>query len=99
MCRQPPRSTRTATLFPYTTFFRSCEYLTILQPAPVRLPKEGWARFEVLRLQALVDGMLDALLLWRQERIRPQEQQSAAFHTAYALKAREIGRARLNSSH
>ncbi|APL96133.1 glutathione S-transferase family protein [Sphingobium indicum] len=65
-----------------------CEYLTILQPAPVLLPKEGWARFEVLRLQALVDGMLDALLLWRQERIRPQEQQSAAFHTAYALKAR-----------
>src|SRR3546814_8306214 len=24
MCRRPPRSTRTDTLFPYTTLFRSC---------------------------------------------------------------------------
>src|SRR3546814_15838767 len=27
MIRRPPRSTRTDTLFPYTTLFRSCDYL------------------------------------------------------------------------
>src|SRR3546814_18860345 len=31
MIRRPPRSTRTATLFPYTTRFRSCEAVA---PAP-----------------------------------------------------------------
>lgn len=65
-----------------------CEYLTVLRPEPVLLPVAGWARFDVLRRQALADGMLDAVLFWRQERIRPQAQQSAAFHAAYALKAR-----------
>src|SRR3546814_11948195 len=27
MCRRPPRSTRTDTLFPYTTLFRSLDYV------------------------------------------------------------------------
>src|SRR3546814_8320991 len=35
MIRRPPRSTRTATLFPYTTLFRS---LPILRVAYARLP-------------------------------------------------------------
>src|SRR3546814_4945852 len=29
MIRRPPRSTRTDTLFPYTTLFRSCEKLVV----------------------------------------------------------------------
>src|SRR3546814_5120861 len=33
MIRRPPRSTRTDTLFPYTTLFRS---LILLPPAPIR---------------------------------------------------------------
>src|SRR3546814_14028590 len=32
MCRRPPRSTRTDTLFPYTTLFRSIR----LDPAPLK---------------------------------------------------------------
>src|SRR3546814_11207102 len=35
MIRRPPRSTRTDTLFPYTTLFRSCYQLRRL-PRPVR---------------------------------------------------------------
>src|SRR3546814_11800224 len=31
MIRRPPRSTRTDTLFPYTTLFRSSEYDALLQ--------------------------------------------------------------------
>src|SRR3546814_8796692 len=32
MIRRPPRSTRTDTLFPYTTLFRSTDYLEICAP-------------------------------------------------------------------
>src|SRR3546814_7612193 len=34
MRRRPPRSTRTDTLFPYTTLFRSCASPTTAAPAP-----------------------------------------------------------------
>src|SRR3546814_15181971 len=30
MIRRPPRSTRTDTLFPYTTLFRSCDFLKLV---------------------------------------------------------------------
>src|SRR3546814_1601835 len=35
MLRRPPRSTRTATLFPYTTLFRSTDFWAMLLKAPV----------------------------------------------------------------
>src|SRR3546814_16219931 len=31
MIRRPPRSTRTDTLFPYTTLFRSCQFSVLLE--------------------------------------------------------------------
>src|SRR3546814_13597727 len=34
MIRRPPRSTRTDTLFPYTTLFRSSVYATVYLPVP-----------------------------------------------------------------
>src|SRR3546814_18455058 len=41
MIRRPPRSTRTDTLFPYTTLFRSCEVVhmlhMILAEAPAKM--------------------------------------------------------------
>src|SRR3546814_2336939 len=37
MIRRPPRSTRTDTLFPYTTLFRSDDKLHQCKPAPRRL--------------------------------------------------------------
>src|SRR3546814_5426995 len=50
MIRRPPRSTRTDTLFPYTTLFRStCERLAALSMGPT----------ERRRLQALHDEMKD----------------------------------------
>src|SRR3546814_16584698 len=57
-----------------------CEYLTILQTAPVLLTPEGWARFEVLPLQALADIMIEEVWLWRRSRVRPPEPQNAAYH-------------------
>src|SRR3546814_2421717 len=41
MRRRPPRSTRTDTLFPYTTLFRSSGSGSPLPPAPDRRPCEG----------------------------------------------------------
>src|SRR3546814_24789 len=38
MIRRPPRPTRTDTLFPYTTLFRSCE------PAAGQCPHPSWRR-------------------------------------------------------
>src|SRR3546814_8615265 len=41
MIRRPPRSTRTDTLFPYTTLFRSLLLGRILRPAQLVLVSEG----------------------------------------------------------
>src|SRR3546814_12626216 len=38
MIRRPPRATRTDTLFPYTTLFRSIAYLVALARAPRESP-------------------------------------------------------------
>src|SRR3546814_19186661 len=39
MIRQPPRSTRTDTLFPYTTLFRSGDHVAIFDGRPLALIK------------------------------------------------------------
>jgi glutathione S-transferase len=46
-----------------------CEYLNDLAGGPL-FPSQGAARWQALRWQALGDGMLDALILWRNERER-----------------------------
>src|SRR3546814_3826148 len=58
MIRRPPRSTRTDTLFPYTTLFRSR-----LQRAAVRTPR--WPEQQNRRLMARVFGELDGLAVRR----------------------------------
>src|SRR3546814_11206780 len=42
MIRRPPRSTRTDTLFPYTTLFRSCGQSPNWRCCRRSLPAEGW---------------------------------------------------------
>ncbi|WP_394841988.1 glutathione S-transferase N-terminal domain-containing protein [Pendulispora brunnea] len=48
-----------------------CEYLDTLHAGPPMVPREGAERFEVLRLQALSDGLVEAGLLCRYESLRP----------------------------
>src|SRR3546814_1457647 len=43
MIRRPPRSTRTDTLFPYTTLFRSDYYQIVLEPRLARLRTLRWS--------------------------------------------------------
>ena len=46
-----------------------CEYLDDLVNGPL-FPKAGWDKWQALRWHALGDGLLDQLILWRNERER-----------------------------
>src|SRR3546814_8701491 len=50
MIRRPPRSTRTDTLFPYTTLFRSI----VIYGYPAELARYKWNRWEFQREQRFV---------------------------------------------
>jgi glutathione S-transferase len=43
-------------------------------------------RIETLRLHALANGLIDALILWRNERDRPEQARSGPHLDAYAFK-------------
>src|SRR3546814_9994812 len=58
MIRRPPRSTRTDTLFPYTTLFRSCYINPELGPA---LPVEE--RVSLIEKLRLLRGVISPVLL------------------------------------
>jgi glutathione S-transferase len=53
-----------------------CEYLDSLHGGSKLFPPDGPARWTALRRQALGDGFLDLLILWRYERQRAQPLQS-----------------------
>jgi glutathione S-transferase len=54
-----------------------CEYLDSLHAGPKLFPPEGEARWRALSWHAKGDAMLDALILWRNERDRPEGERSA----------------------
>src|SRR3546814_13337971 len=58
MIRRPPRSTRTDTLFPYTTLFRSAQPL-----AQVDQDRSGYAPYAPILTHDLIIGPLTALEL------------------------------------
>jgi glutathione S-transferase len=62
------------------SFFDSrviCAYLDTLHEGPSLIPDDPRARIEVLRLEALGDGLMDTLMFWLVDRLRPAELQSA----------------------
>jgi glutathione S-transferase len=65
-----------------------CEYFDSLHDGPKLFPPEGAARWQALRWHALGDGVLDTLILWRNEREQPAAQQNPDWLSAYALKIR-----------
>ena len=64
-----------------------CEYLDTLNEGPRLFPAAGQARWAALKRHALGSGLLDLLIIWRNERDRPAELQSAPHLAAYAVKA------------
>ena len=52
-----------------------CEHLDMLHDGTRLFPADPAVRIEALRRQALGDGMMDFLLVWLLERIKPEAQQ------------------------
>jgi glutathione S-transferase len=65
-----------------------CEYLDSLHRGAKLIPQAPAARWQALRWHALGDNLLDNALLWRNERLRRQAQQSKEILAAYEAKTR-----------
>jgi glutathione S-transferase len=65
-----------------------CEYFDSLHAGPKLFPPAGPARWRALRWHALGDGMLDTLIIFRNEREQPPAQQNADWLANFALKIR-----------
>ncbi|MEK6243578.1 MAG: glutathione S-transferase [Pseudomonadota bacterium] len=65
-----------------------CEYLDSLHTGAPLFPKPGQPRWEALRWHALGDGLLDVLILWRNERERDSDQRLQDLMEAFELKTR-----------
>lgn len=64
-----------------------CQYLDSLHAGTPLLPATGPARWQILRLEAIADGVLDAGLLVRyEELVRPAEQRHAGWRDGQATK-------------
>lgn len=64
-----------------------CEYLDSLHDGNRLFPADSDKRFAALRWQALGDGLLDLLVLWRNELNRPTDVQSKPHLAAFEAKA------------
>lgn len=65
-----------------------CEYLDSLHGGDKLFPQDPGKRWQALRWHALGNNMLDNLVLWRNERLRPQPQQSPETLAGFELKIR-----------
>jgi len=72
-----------------------CEYLDSLNTGP-RLFPDGPSRWDAMRRHSLGDGIMDTLILWRQERLKPQERQTASWLATFARKI-EVSLAQLEA--
>lgn len=72
-----------------TTLFDSpviCEYLDSLRKGVNLVPPTGEERWQVLRLNALADGLLEAAFAIRLESMRPEERRFAPWIAAQQIK-------------
>jgi glutathione S-transferase len=65
-----------------------CEYLDSVHAGPKLFPVDAAGRWQALRWHALGNGMLDAGILWRNERLRPEIKQSREILSAFDAKTR-----------
>lgn len=63
-----------------------CEYLDTLHKGPKLIPRESGKRWQALRWHAIGDNMLDTLVLWRNETLRHQAQQSPETIVGFLMK-------------
>src|SRR3546814_7687862 len=98
MIRRPPRSTRTDTLFPYTTLFRSiharARVHVFFQIVGMQLDQAGHQviALQVLRLRQLTAARADVMDLAVAHGDRAQEDFATAYHAGigeYLLRSEE----------
>ncbi|MBR0641517.1 glutathione S-transferase family protein [Plastoroseomonas hellenica] len=65
-----------------------CEYLDSLAGGGILFPPSGPERWQALARHALGNGLLDILILWRNERDKPEQRQSPELHDSFAVKTR-----------
>jgi glutathione S-transferase len=63
-----------------------CEYFDWLAGGGRLFPAPGPRRWTVLTRHALANGLLDILILWRNERDKPREAQTQALHDSFSTK-------------
>jgi glutathione S-transferase len=63
-----------------------CEYLDHLAGGGILFPQAGAERWRVLTWHALSNGLLDVLILWRNEREKPEERRTPEWLASFALK-------------
>lgn len=64
-----------------------CEYLDSLAGGGIIIPAGGAERWSELSRHALATGLLDLLILWRNERNKPMERQTSDWLSSFATKA------------
>ena len=62
-----------------------CEILDSLSDGPPLFP-DGPSRWDAARRHSLGDGMMDTLILWRQERLKPHDRQTPEWLATFACK-------------
>ena len=65
-----------------------CEWLDYQFKPEALVPSERDDRLHARKFEALGDGILDLLLIWLEERLRPEDQRSAVHIAAYQTKFR-----------
>jgi glutathione S-transferase len=63
-----------------------CEYLDTLHRGSKLIPRESGKHWQALRWHAMGDNMLDTLVLWRNETLRHQPQQSPETIVGFLIK-------------
>src|SRR5262245_30478271 len=63
-----------------------CEYLDTLHKGTKLIPRESGKHWQALRWHAMGDNMLDSLVMWRNETLRPQPQQSPETIVGFLVK-------------
>src|SRR3546814_10640125 len=66
MIRRPPRSTRTDTLFPYTTLFRSPGAPIVIGDARLRIAEQPPGHFDIIVIDAFSSDAIPLHLLTRE---------------------------------
>ena len=62
------------------------DFLDTRHAGPRFIPTEGSARVQALRWHSIANGLIEALVLWRNERVRPAGQISAELIAAFETK-------------